>query len=106
MEYVWGNFKYHRTANHGLCELDDFYEQACGEADAINLRCVPSFAPPACPYVCVLERILYGSIVATVLTARRVYPSVGNLRALCPLPHPDALRRLCSNPTRARRQII
>ena len=28
IEYVWGNVKYHRTANHGLCELDDVYAQA------------------------------------------------------------------------------
>ena len=35
MEYVWGNLKYHRTANHGLCELDEVYNQARMEADDI-----------------------------------------------------------------------
>lgn len=35
IEYVWGNFKYHRMANHGLCELDDVYEQARRGADEI-----------------------------------------------------------------------
>ena len=28
IEYAWGNLKYHRTANHGLYELDDVYAQA------------------------------------------------------------------------------
>lgn len=35
IEYAWGNFKYHRTANHGLCELDDVYTQARRVADEI-----------------------------------------------------------------------
>ena len=35
IEYVWGNVKYHRTANHGLYELDDVHEQARSAADGI-----------------------------------------------------------------------
>ncbi len=36
MEYVWGNFKYHRMANHGLFELDDIYDHARREAQDIT----------------------------------------------------------------------
>jgi len=35
VEYLWSHFKYHRLANHGLCELDDIYQQARDEADAV-----------------------------------------------------------------------
>ena len=35
IEYLWGNFKYHRTANHGLVELEEVYAQARYEADDI-----------------------------------------------------------------------
>ncbi|MFQ5490542.1 MAG: hypothetical protein ACE5GE_07455 [Phycisphaerae bacterium] len=35
LEYVSGNLRYHRTANHGLSELEEGYAQARHEADAI-----------------------------------------------------------------------
>lgn len=33
VEYVWSHLKYHRTANHGLFELDAIHKQVRHEAD-------------------------------------------------------------------------
>ena len=36
MEYVWGNLKGHRLANHGLCELEAIHEFAEHEAGELS----------------------------------------------------------------------